>query len=160
MTWFVVDDGFYDHPKVIGLSDSAQALWVRAGSYCGKYLTDGFIGEAAVFSSVRGSQDAVDELIAAGLWHRGVGGYQFHDWGKYQQTREQVERRRASDKERKARSRSVEKSESPSSFPSPPFPSPGTRDSARRHAVTPTVTPTPPPIAQVLADLERKVAND
>ena len=47
MVWFRVDDGFYDHPKLLAIPRTdrvaAAGLWTLAGSYCTRYLTDGFI---------------------------------------------------------------------------------------------------------------------
>ena len=37
MAWFKVDDGWWSHPKILQLSDSAQALWMRAGSWSMKH---------------------------------------------------------------------------------------------------------------------------
>lgn len=33
MTWFKVDDGFYDHPKVDQLPNAAVGLWVKCGAW-------------------------------------------------------------------------------------------------------------------------------
>jgi hypothetical protein len=101
MTWFKVDDGFWSHPKTLGLSKGAVALWVRAGSYAGQHLTDGVI-PAHVLGVVQGDSNEAGELVAAGLWLEHSDGYQFHDWHKYQPTKTKVEKDRAKTAERVA----------------------------------------------------------
>lgn len=103
MPWFNVDDGFADHPKTIRVGNAAVGLWVRTGSWCAKQLTDGFVpGEIA---SLYGTPAQAGRLVAAGLWKVVEGGYQFHDWEKEGRnpTRKEVEKRRRSEAERKAR---------------------------------------------------------
>jgi hypothetical protein len=43
LTWFKIDDSFYDHPKVFDAPDCAVALWTRAGTWSARNLTDGFV---------------------------------------------------------------------------------------------------------------------
>lgn len=113
MTWFKVDDQYYDHPKTRELSFAARGLWVTIGSYCAKHLTDGQVSRA----SLRGLQaplKLVRELISARVllehgtknargWHEF---YSMNDWKDYQPTRKQVEDGRRNARERKAKSRS------------------------------------------------------
>ncbi|MFC9966299.1 hypothetical protein ACFVH4_18885 [Nocardia ignorata] len=108
MTWFRIDDGFWSHPKVVGLSDSAVALWVRAGAYACQHLTDGAI--AAPVLRMVGEKEAAAELVAAGLWKETAGGYLFHDWAEYQETSETVKERRAAARERQRKSRAARES--------------------------------------------------
>lgn len=105
MAWFKVDDGFWCHPKVLGLPDAAIALWVRAGSYCGQQLTDGFLPDSARTLFGHDMDGPADALVDSGLWTKVPGGYQFHDWHKYQPTRGGVEAERAADRERKRKAR-------------------------------------------------------
>lgn len=74
---FQVDPDFYDHPKTIGMSDSATALWVRAGSYSAAKLTDGFIAEHVLSTLTKSPEEASAELVARELWRRGRG-FRFH----------------------------------------------------------------------------------
>lgn len=67
MTWFRVDDSFYDHPKVVGLDMAARGLWVSAGTYCARHLTDGVISEREV-RVIGGTRKQAEKLVAAGLW--------------------------------------------------------------------------------------------
>lgn len=66
-TYIRVHDGMDEHPKVVGLSDGAFRLLMRAWSYCSRQLTDGQIPEAAWRD--RGSPKARREVIDAGLAH-------------------------------------------------------------------------------------------
>lgn len=73
---FQVDGDFYDHPKSIGLSDAAVALWTRAGSYSAAKRTKGFIA-GNVLAILTQAPDAAQELVSGGLWKRVKGGYRF-----------------------------------------------------------------------------------
>lgn len=90
MTWFKVDDSFYDHPKVFDLPDSAVAWWVRAGSWSARNLQDGFVPTKMPARFCDDPEAAVRALVDRGLWRRTRGGYQFHDWTDYQPTREEA----------------------------------------------------------------------
>lgn len=100
--WFRVCDTLYDHPKFYDASDAAVALWVRAGSWCMRNLTDGRVPAGMV--ARLGSEEAAAELVKRGLWRRvRGGGYRFHDWAQYQPTRAQVEADRKSARLRQER---------------------------------------------------------
>lgn len=91
MTWFKVDDSFYDHPKAFDAPDCAVALWTRAGSWSARNLTEGFV-PAGMPARLCGDPDtAVADLLRRGLWLRASGGYRFHDWEKYQPSKAYVE---------------------------------------------------------------------
>ena len=106
MVWFQVCDTFWSHHKVIDLPPSAGWLWVRAGSYCAQHLTDGFI-TAGVVKMLGGTDDDATTLVFAGLWKSVRGGYRFHDWDGYQQSREEVLSKRAAHAERQRRYREL-----------------------------------------------------
>lgn len=93
MTYFKVDDGLWGHPKFDAISDEATSLWVRAGSWSCRYLTDGFIQLRTVMRLGKEKRHA-DELVAAGLWSECGDGYAFHDWTHYQESKGDVEARR------------------------------------------------------------------
>jgi len=159
MTWFKVDDGFWSHPKTLALTPHAIALWVRAGSYCGKHLTDGYVA-AAILPMLQGDHDAAQELIDAGLWTPAKNGYAFHDWEQYQDTRDAVEKRRQAWKDRQRRHRSNDEKASPStSIHSIPFLSKGTRDSRRESRRDPSGRQ-PPAFTDVMRELEERIAKD
>ena len=94
-----LDDHFWAHPKVLNCSDGAIALWVRALSWVGFQLTDGFVPHQCL-RLLRGRKRDADRLVAAGLWVKGECdgqlGYWFHDFTDWNNaaTREEVEKRR------------------------------------------------------------------
>ena len=90
MTWFKVDDSFYDHPKVFDAPDCALSLWTRAGSWAARNLTDGFVPSGMPARLCDDPERAIRELINRGLWTRTKGGYQFHDWSDYQPMRSEA----------------------------------------------------------------------
>lgn len=102
---FQVDGDFYDHPKSIGMSDAATALWVRAGSYSAAKLTDGFIAEHVLATLSRAPEEAADELTRRGLWRRVKGGWRFHQWDLRNLTKTRVDADRDADRKRKRNAR-------------------------------------------------------
>lgn len=90
MTWFKVDDSFYDHPKVFDAPDCAVALWTRAGTWSARNLTDGFVPAGMPARLCDDPDTAVRELVRRGLWTRTSRGYQFHDWSDYQPSKEKT----------------------------------------------------------------------
>jgi hypothetical protein len=123
MTWFRVDDGFYDHPKVKSLPRGAVRkgavfLWTTAGSWAARYLMDGLVPALEVEEFGASSKDA-QALVAARLWHDADNGctsenpcppvppghFLFHQWPVYQWTRQQVEADRAAARARQQRRR-------------------------------------------------------
>lgn len=102
---FQVDPDFYDHPKAIGMTDAATALWVRAGSYSAAKLTDGFIAEHVLSLLSRAPEEASGELVGRGLWRRVKGGFRFHQWDHRNLSRARVEAEKDADRERKRRDR-------------------------------------------------------
>lgn len=130
MTFFYVDDQFYDHPKIKtiprgGMRKGSVALWVNAGSWCARYLKDGQLPVDQVLD-LGGSIKEAEWLRAALLWHGPSdycdspdclesavpqGFYQFHEWPVYQKTRQEVEQIRyaARLRQRASRSRRIQK---------------------------------------------------
>lgn len=110
MPWFNVDDGFYDHPKVSPLKMAARGLWVTAGSYCQKHLTDGVISQRQV-KQLGGTRAQTDALIASGLWEQFTVDdqvfYRFHDYLNYQRSRNRVETEREQNKKRQQKHRAT-----------------------------------------------------
>lgn len=88
MTWFKVDDCFALHPKAMSAGNAAIGMWVRAGAWSAQQLTDGFIPDTII--GTLGGKPLARRLVKAGLWVPMDGGYQFHDWGDWQPTREKV----------------------------------------------------------------------
>src|SRR4051812_50226278 len=67
MPFFPVDDDFWGHPKSDEAGDAALGLWVRAGSYCAHYLTEGVM-TAAEGRKLRARPARGRGLVDAGLW--------------------------------------------------------------------------------------------
>ena len=119
LPWFKVDDGIWSHPKFAVLSDAAQALWLRGGSYASGHLTDGVLADALVRGVLAGKPRAVAELVEAGLWDRVPGGVRFHDWEEYQPSAESVKRSREQAAERMRNVRANRQRSSPNPVPVP-----------------------------------------
>ena len=105
MTWFKIDDGFYDHPKVVGLPMAARGLWLTAGAWCAKHLTDGVVPAAQV-RALGGTPTQVRSLIQCGLWVESEPdvrpkSYAFHDWIDMQPSRNDVSESREREREKK-----------------------------------------------------------
>jgi hypothetical protein len=115
MPWFNVDDGFAFHRKTVRAGNAAAGLWVRAGSWCAKELTDGFVPDHMV--PTMGTAKQAERLVEAGLWVRddARGGFQFHQYADDGRnlTREVVlkKREQAAEKKRKQREGNGQKSE-------------------------------------------------
>lgn len=120
MTWFKVDDGFSQHPKVLRIPRAQRTacagLWVLAGSWCAKNLTDGHL-DVDMIEEFCGTKKQTAELIRVGLWHGHdhsceecppvpEGGLLFHDWAALQPSRDEILTKRRAEAERKAEWRS------------------------------------------------------
>lgn len=96
MTWFKVDDGLADHPKLVELEGGghfaeAVALWTLAGAWCARNLTDGNVPCNALRRLVPFRYaPAAEELVRVGLWEKTDSGWRFHDWHRYQPSKAKV----------------------------------------------------------------------
>jgi hypothetical protein len=80
--WAKVDDGFWCHPKVLGLSLEACGLWVRALSWsCAQRLD---VVPVSFVRMVGASEATATELVDAGLWITDPDGWRIHNWTEYQ----------------------------------------------------------------------------
>lgn len=91
MGWVALDDGFFANPKILQAGHAAAGLYAMGLSYCGKYLTDGFIPSAWLIGTPK---KLVTQLVDVGLWDQVEGGYFFPDYEEYNPSREKVEERR------------------------------------------------------------------
>lgn len=107
MTWVRLDDGFYDHPKVIAAGPAAAWLHVCGLGYSSRHLTDGRIPKAILNQLSRVSTPAkhAARLVEVGMWLDHGDHYQIHDYLHYQPSREKVLADRDATKERVAKSR-------------------------------------------------------
>jgi len=107
MTWFRIDDDFYDHPKVKRIPKryrlAAVGLWAAVGMYCTRHLTDGRFTEQDALDQL-GTPTLVRWLVDVGLWSREAdGSLAYHDWTHYQESRAKVLGRRQGNRERVAK---------------------------------------------------------
>lgn len=90
MAAFRVGDEFHNHPKSVGASDAAVALWTMAGSWSARHRRDGYVSSEVLPTLRSDPEQAAAELVRRGLWRRAVGGYVFHDWADINLTRLEV----------------------------------------------------------------------
>jgi hypothetical protein len=115
MTWFRVDDGFPEHPKLEALEReplrymAAITLWTVMGCDCARRLTDGFVSSERLDKVLRrlGKHTiaGAEALVEIGLWDPVDGGWCYHDWEEYQPTKRAVVAKRKEDAERKRAAR-------------------------------------------------------
>lgn len=121
MAWFKVDDGFANSKPVLRIPRRYRAqavgLWVMAGTWCAKELTDGFVPDYTI-DDFASSPAMAAHLVRAGLWENTDGGWQFVGWANYQFTKEQVLARRSAEAEKKQRARDAAKKRSEQVQPS------------------------------------------
>ena len=97
LSWFKLDDSFFDNPKIAALSDAAQLAYVKGGIYCARNLTDGLIPtrKADEFAG-----KVIKELVPH-LWEPVTGGYTVHDYLEYNPSKAQVTAEREKARNRK-----------------------------------------------------------
>ena len=103
MTWYLVDDKLWGHPKATGAGLPAMGLWVMAGSWSASYLTEGHV--PAGFVKGQAAHRAATQLVEVGLWIPTDDGWQFHDWLENQRSRAQVLAKREAERKKKQRQR-------------------------------------------------------
>jgi len=95
MAWVKLDDGFYQHPKILRVGPLGMALQVAALCYANRHLTDGLIPAEAVPLLMPGAEKIAARMVQVGLWDEAVDGYQIHDFLLFQPSRTQVLKERA-----------------------------------------------------------------
>ena len=80
MAWIKLDDQFADHPKIVAAGPLASWLHVCGLTYCGRYLTDGWIpiGQIRKLADVDEPMKLAEILVDVGLWEESEGGYIVH----------------------------------------------------------------------------------
>lgn len=167
MPWVRIDDNFAQHPKVIQAGPLGIALQVAGLCYANRHLTDGFIPRAATvtlldFSGLAvvgptndlgvgsgedvAAQHVIALLVELGIWEEAQGGYQIHDYDKYQDSRETVLANRAKTRDRVAKWRSGRTNKGRNAVTNAATNANGNGVSNRAPTPTPTVT-TGDPIA-------------
>jgi hypothetical protein len=70
MTYALLDDGFYDHPKFAKVPEDLVGIWAKGLAYCNRHLTDGKIPRSKTrsFCVTVDPDTVVSRMVAAGLW--------------------------------------------------------------------------------------------
>ena len=116
-SYFPLDVNFFDHPKVVPLSDAAVRLHLSAIGYANRLMTDGFIA-APIPARLGGNATTPGELARAVLWHRADepcprghdgtcpkldgGGWRIHDFLEHNRSREARQQAQEHERDRKA----------------------------------------------------------
>jgi len=88
MPWAKVDDQWFAHRKVVGLSLAARGLWTTVLSWSCAQRTDHVPRHMVVFLA-GGDPEVMGlaaDLVDSGLWKvNGIDGWVIHDWHEYQE---------------------------------------------------------------------------
>lgn len=84
MAWAKIDDGWWAHPKVLGLTLSARGLWATALSWSCAQRKDRIPRQLVLMVAGNDGDDLANELTKAGLWEDDGDGWIVHDWADYQ----------------------------------------------------------------------------
>lgn len=116
MSWARLDDGFHDHPKVIGVDLSAIGLFTVCLTWSCKQGTDGFVPTHVAERLSDHTPSFVSELLRTGLFEERDGGYYIHDFLDYNPPSKarEVKRKLAKQRMRALRERSREQKENTS----------------------------------------------
>jgi hypothetical protein len=94
MAYLRIGDDIEDHPAFVGLSHRAFRVWIYAGAWCQRHLTDGLI-PLAILRDIRFASKAIlAELEIAGRLQSQDGQYLLVGHTKHNDSREVVQRRR------------------------------------------------------------------
>lgn len=104
MSWVKLSTSILTDPDLGALTDAAFRAYIRTLAYCGEHLTDGAVSHKAIRTLFIGD-DVATELVTEGLWSVTADGYEVRNYLAYQQSREQVEASRESDRARKTEAR-------------------------------------------------------
>lgn len=96
MSWVRLDDGVYDHPKLLAVSPRTRWVWVAGLAWSSRYRQDGLVPRGALHPLQGTPRDAAG-LVAAGLWlpDPEAGGWRIHDYGQYQPMNGELSRKRS-----------------------------------------------------------------
>lgn len=108
MPWGRMDDKFHRNRKVRELrrrkgGREALGTWVYWWSWC--LDEPDLVGFVPADELPPADAKTAPLLVEVGLWDEVEGGYQFHDFGEYNPTRDQVDAKRRADRERVASKR-------------------------------------------------------
>jgi hypothetical protein len=107
VAYLLIDDRSATHPKLLAVSHQAFRLWFSGLCYCQLHLTNGVISAGAVDTLPGFSKGSLNELLrphqagANPLWIlRDDGSIAIHDYLQWNQSKEEIARRRAGKAER------------------------------------------------------------
>lgn len=100
MPWIKLDDGFWDHPKIIAVGERLAVLHQRAMMWSARHATGGHIPDGAL-RAIGMTRAQARKLTENRLWDEAKDGWKIHDWEVYNPSHEgQKERRDAWEKQR------------------------------------------------------------
>jgi hypothetical protein len=94
VSWTKLDDGFYDHPKVLRAGLEAIGLFCLALSYASRHSTDGALDGPVLDLLARGRADLVTKLVDVGLFDATKTGVVIHDFLIYNPSSREVAKRK------------------------------------------------------------------
>ena len=101
--WVKLDDGYYDHVKVLRAGPVAELLWVRSIAWCNRNRANGIIPTQALYRiaefcprlTIDGDSvsplDLAAVLVREGMWSEHPEGWEIHDYGEYQRSAAEIE---------------------------------------------------------------------
>jgi len=94
MAWFKVDDKLHSSKKLLKIPRrhrlAAIGLWTVAGSWAADQVTDGNVPDYMI-PEWGGTENLVQQLVAAGLWTPSFDGHGFSNWSEYQPMKADIE---------------------------------------------------------------------
>lgn len=102
MTWMKIDDGIFDHPKILRAGGDATLLYLAGIAYASRNLTDGFIPlvKLATLTDRAKPEKLANHLIKIGLWELAEDGFAVKDYLQYQRAKSTVVQQRETAKKR------------------------------------------------------------
>jgi len=110
--WTPLATDFFHHPKVVEVDGSAKLVFLAGLCYAQHHLTDGVVPRRAtrhLLAQVEADDDAVDQLVCAGLWTTEADGYRVPNWSEWNQPAESVREKRQRESNRKSQWRAAKK---------------------------------------------------
>lgn len=122
MIYSRTDVDFIDHPRAMDAGPLGRDLWQWGNLYSRKHELDGMLPESAVLRSQWGACGKANAKVAAtlvkvGLWLKVEGGWKIFNYAAKNETKEDIVRRRAKERDKKARQRGGHRSMSPGDTP-------------------------------------------
>jgi hypothetical protein len=103
-----LDASYAQDPKILDLEDErSELLFVRSLAYCKLNLTDGFVHhrKLAELAPAGDADTFAADLVSHGLWVVAERGWMVPSWLKRNLSAEQIEERKAADRERKRKAK-------------------------------------------------------